>query len=139
MTEERGQTTILVVGLVLLVFAVTGLAVDGTRAFLFRRTLQSVVDSSAVAAASEISASKYYASGGQDLQLDPARATETARRWLTRRGSNLVIGVRANADEVHILARGVVHPSFLALIGIRSIPVAVEAAARPLPGAAPGG
>jgi uncharacterized membrane protein len=52
---EHGQTTVLVVGLALVVFAVTGLAVDGTRAFLLRRTLQNVADASAVAAAGEIS------------------------------------------------------------------------------------
>jgi uncharacterized membrane protein len=139
MTDQRGQTTILVVGLVLVVFAVTGLAVDGTRAFLFRRTLQSVADSAAVAAASEISTTRYYVSGGQDVQLDPSQASETARHWLDRRGLHLAIGVRANAGGVHVVARGALHASFLALIGIRSIPVVVEAAARPMPGAAPGG
>jgi Putative Flp pilus-assembly TadE/G-like len=86
---EQGQTTILVVGLALVVFAVAGLAVEGTRAFLFRRTMQNIADSSVLAAAGEIDQSRYYASGGRVLRLDPTQADETARQWLNRRGIDL--------------------------------------------------
>jgi uncharacterized membrane protein len=135
--RERGQTTILVVGLVLVVFAVTGLAVDGTRAFLFRRTLQSVADTSAIAAAGDISRASYYASGGRNLRLDAQRANATARHWLTRRGIHLAITVQTDGDQVHVVARGEVTPSFLSLIGIGPIPVVAEASARPVAGAPP--
>ncbi|MEA2505658.1 MAG: hypothetical protein QOH48_276 [Actinomycetota bacterium] len=134
---EQGQTTILVVGLALVVFAVTGLAVDGTRAFLFRRTLQNIADSSVLAAAADIDQSRYYASGGRVLQLDPTRADETARQWLNRRGIDLGVSVDANEDGVHVTARGALDSTFLALVGIDRIPVEVNAAARPLPGRVP--
>lgn len=135
--RERGQTTILVIGLVLVVFAVTGLAVDGTRAFLFRRTLQSVADTSAIAAAGDISRVSYYASEGRDLRLDAQRANETARRWLTRRGMHLAITVQSDANQVHVVARGALSPTFLSLLGIGPIPVVAEASARPMAGAPP--
>jgi uncharacterized membrane protein len=134
---EPGQTTVLVVGLVLVVFAVTGLAVDATRAFLFRRTLQNVADGSAVAAAGEISRATYYASGGRDLRLDPQQADDTARRWLSRRGLDLDVDVDTDGNQVHVIARGWVSSTFLSLVGVHRIPVAAEAVARPVGGAAP--
>jgi hypothetical protein len=136
---EEGQTTILVLGLAMVVFAVSGLAIDGTRAFLFRRTLQNIADSSVVAAAGEISQKRYYASGGNDLGLDPGQANRTAREWLTRRGIRLAIRVRATQDGVSVTARAALPSTFLGLIGIHRLPVEVEAAARPLGGRAPAG
>ncbi|MDP9225639.1 MAG: pilus assembly protein TadG-related protein [Actinomycetota bacterium] len=114
-----------------------GLAVDGTRAFLFRQTLQNVADASAVAAAGEISRAAYYSSGGRDLRLDPGEARRTAMRWLARPGIRLEISVVAGSSSVHVVARGAISPTFLAMIGVRRIPVAVEAAARPLGGGTP--
>lgn len=134
---EEGQTTILVVGLAIVVFAVAGLAVDGTRAFLFRRTLQNVADSSVLAAAGDISQARYYASGGRVVQLDPTQAHETAAQWLSRRESGLQVSIHTDQNGVSVIARGALHSTFLALIGIDSIPVEVNAAARPLAGPPP--
>lgn len=118
-------------------FAVTGLAVDGTRAFLFRRTLQSVADSSALAAAGEVSRVRYYASAGRDLRLAPLRASEIARQWLTRRGIHMAVEIQSDQDHIRVVARAALRPTFLSLVGIKTIPVAVEASARPVPGALP--
>jgi uncharacterized membrane protein len=135
--DERGQTTILVVGLTLVVFAVAGLAVDGTRAFLFRRTLQNIADASVVAAAGEINETSYYVSGGRELQLDPARADRTARQWLAQRGIPLGFNVQVDPNGVTVTARGELKSTFLSLVGIDRIPVSVEASARPIGGSAP--
>jgi uncharacterized membrane protein len=134
---DNGQTTVLVLGLTMVVLAVTGLAVDGTRAFLFHRTLQSVADASAVAAAGEIDRTAYYTSGGRDLLLDTRQANETARTWLAKRGFDLDVDVQTNANEIHVIARGSLSSTFLALVGVRRIPVVAEAVARPVAGAAP--
>jgi hypothetical protein len=135
--NERGQTTVLVLGLTMVVLAVTGLAVDGTRAFLFRRTLQSVADASAVAAAGSIDRTAYYMSGGRDLVLDTRRADDTARFWLAKRGFDLDVNVQTNANEIQVTARGSLSSTFLSLVGVRRIPVTAEAVARPVAGAAP--
>jgi Putative Flp pilus-assembly TadE/G-like len=135
--DERGQTTVLVFGLTMVVLAVTGVAVDGTRAFLFRRTLQSVADASALAAAGKIDRTAYYVSGGRDLVLDTRQADDTARSWLAKRGFALVVNVRTNTNEIQVTARGSLSSTFLSLLGVRRIPVTAEAVARPVAGAAP--
>jgi uncharacterized membrane protein len=134
---EQGQTTVLVVGLAIVVFAVCGLAVDGTRAFLFRRTLQNIADSSVIAAAGEISRARYYESGGRDLELDPVEANRTARKWLAQRGVPLAVNVQANERGVTVTARAALEPTLLGIIGIDRIPVEVQAVAQPVEGDPP--
>jgi uncharacterized membrane protein len=134
---QRGQTTVLVVGLTLVVLAVTGLTVDGTRAFLFRRTLQSVADASALAAAGRIDRTAYYTSGGRDLLLDRRQADDTARSWLSRKGIDLSVDVQTGGNQVHVIARGSLTSTFLSLLGVRRIPVVAEAVARPVGGSVP--
>ena len=43
--SERGQVTVMALGLALMSLVMAGLAVDGTKAFLLRRTLQNAADS----------------------------------------------------------------------------------------------
>ena len=52
--RERGQASVLLVGVVLLGLAFAGLAVDGTRLFTARRDLHNIADSAALAGASAI-------------------------------------------------------------------------------------
>ena len=132
---DEGQVTVLVVGLSLVAFAVAGLAIDGTRAFLARRTLQNAADSSALAGASEIDQRAYYLSGGRIVELQPASAREVAARWLSRRGVTARAVVAADERAVRVRLADEVETSFLGLVGIRRIPVGAEAIAEPLPGA----
>lgn len=135
--DERGQAAVLVLGLVLVAFAVAGLAVDGTRAFLARRTLQNAADASALAGASELDQSTLYESGGLTVALDPASARREAARWLATRSLPARAGIAADANEVRVVLRDSLPTTFLALVGIGSIPVAAEASAQPVAGRAP--
>ncbi len=128
---EQGQVTVLILGLALVVFAVSGLAVDGTRAFLFRRTLQNSADAASLAAASELDEREFYASAGRVRALDADDAERAAHRWLSLRGLGARSDVRVEGDRVIIVLRDEVPTSFLALVGIDHIPVAVLAAAEP--------
>lgn len=134
--EERGQVTVLVLGLALVVFAVAGLAVDGTRAFLLRRTLQNAADSAALAAASTLDPSAYYSTGGGDVTLDARAARAQAAATLAQRGVGARSGVEIGATTVRIVLRDQVPTTFLRLIGVSQLPVAVEATAEPIAGAA---
>lgn len=134
---ERGQASVLVIGLVLVTFAAAGIATDGTRAFLLRRTLQNSADSASLAGASTIDRMTYYASGGRSVRLDPATAKETAMRMLGRRGLEVMADVTVSSTRVAVILRGRVETGFLGLLGIDSLPVVVEAVARPV--TAPGG
>jgi Flp pilus assembly protein TadG len=132
--DQRGQAAVLVIGLALVTFMVAGLAVDGTRAFIYRRTLQNAADGAALAAASEIDKNRYYSSGGKRVILDGRAARETAIRLLSRRGLDVRASVVAGSDSVELVVRGEIPTMFLALAGIREVPVAVAARAEPFAG-----
>ena len=132
--NERGQTTVLVLGMALLAFAVAGLAVDGTRAWLYRRTLQNAADAAALAGAAELDRAAYYSSGGEELTLDEDASETVATRWLSERVVDARAAVDASPERVVVEMRGAVPTTFLSLAGIRSIEVAVRADAAPVPG-----
>jgi Flp pilus assembly protein TadG len=131
---ERGQVTVMALGLALVAFAVAGLATDGTRAFLARRALQNAADSAALAAASELDTDAYYESGGSQAVLDPARARGVALEWLGRRGLDARPAIAATSSHVTVSLRDSVRTAFLGLVGIERIPVAAVATARPFSG-----
>jgi uncharacterized membrane protein len=129
--SERGQATILVLGMTMVVFGVVGLAVDGTKAFIFRRTLQSAADAAALAGGGELDTTRYYSTRGRTVRLDPRAADAAARRWLALRGLEAGTAVQASEERVTVTLRGQVETSFLRIIGLSRIPVAVEAASSP--------
>ena len=129
--DERGQITILVVGMVMIVFSVIGLTVDGTRAFLHRRTLQSAADAAALAGASELDRDRYYVSRGRAIQIDPDAARRAARRWLDLRSLPAEAGISASASRVTVTLRSEISTLFLRLVGVTRVPVAAEAASAP--------
>jgi uncharacterized membrane protein len=129
--DERGQTTVLVVGMSMVVFAVAGLAVDGTKAFLMRRTLQSAADAAALAGAGELDQGLLYSSGGRRLRLDPLSARLTAIRFLELRGLPGRADVSTTGERVVVRLRSEVSTSFLRIIGVGKLPVAVEAGSAP--------
>lgn len=129
--REEGQATILVLGLTMVVLGVLGITVDGTKAFIHRRTLQSVADAAALAGASELDAGRYYSSKGRVLQLDPSAARSAALRWLALRGVPSRTSVRVEGNSVVVTLRGTVPTLFLRIVGLQEVPVAVEAASAP--------
>lgn len=131
---DHGYASLLVLGMTLIAIGVAGLAIDGTRAFLFRRSLQNAADSAALAGASEIDRAAYYASGGSKVDLDPEAAQSSASEWLVRRGLPSDAQISAQADGVRVVLRGEVDTTFLRVIGIGRVPVAVESVARPISG-----
>ena len=132
--NERGQTTVLVLGMALVAFAVAGLAVDGTRAWLFRRTLQNAADAAALAGAGELDRGAYYRSGGEGIQLEERVSERTAAQWLATRPLDAQAAVHATAARVTVELRGSVQTTFLSLAGIDSIAVGVRADAAPIAG-----
>jgi Flp pilus assembly protein TadG len=133
--SERGQVTVLVLGLALVAFAVAGVAIDGTRAFLFRRALQDVADAAVLAGAGEIDTSTYYRTGGREVIIDAAAARNEVAKILALRGLDAQTSVVADSDAVSVIVRGEVSTTFLGVVGIEKIPVATEARAAPFEGA----
>ena len=69
---QRGQVTLLGLGLVVVVVFVGGMALDLARAFSERRALAEMADAAAAAGANGIDVVSYRQSG--ELSLDPALA-----------------------------------------------------------------
>jgi Flp pilus assembly protein TadG len=130
---DEGQVSVLALGLAVISFAVAGLATDGTRAFLHRRMLQNAADSSVLAAASELDATTYYSSGGRRVVLDELAAQRVAAGWLARRGLRVRASVTVTRSGVTVALRDEIATTFLGLVGIRAVPVAVAASAEPRP------
>ena len=135
--SQSGQATVLVLGLAIVVFAVTGLAVDGTRAFIARLTLQNAADAAALAGAGELDVGDFYSSGGRELRLDGRGARALAYRYLDARGFAGEAAVDADETAVTVVLRDEVATSFLGLVGVDALPVAADARAEPVPGEGP--
>lgn len=125
---------VLTLGMVVVCFAVAGLAVDGTRVFLARRTLQNVADAAALAGASEVDQGGLYRSGGRVIDLDPDEAERQARLVLVKRGIPVMSSVSAGPEGVRVEVRESLPTSFLGLVGISHIQVGAVAEAAPLAG-----
>lgn len=132
--KERGQVTVLALGLVILTFAVSGLAVDGTRAFLLRRTLQNAADAASLAGTGELNAGTYYGTGGKSLLLDPEASRRTALDLLRSRGIGAEARIQATTASVVVTLRSEATTMFLRLVGVDSIPVSARSRSAPVPG-----
>ena len=130
--EEDGYASLLVLGFTMIAIAVAGLTIDGTRAFLFRRSLQNAADAAALAGASEVDRQTYYRSAGRQVILDPSAAEARSRHWLGLRGLDADATIAASDDRVTVVLRGSVDTTFLRVIGISTLPVGVESLARPM-------
>lgn len=128
--DERGQVTIFVVGMMLVCFSIAGIAFDGTRAFLYRRTLQSAADAAVLDAAMTLDTAAIYETG--KVQLDPDAARASLIGSLRDRGIASSGSISISEDRVRVVLREELHTSFLGLVGIASIPVAVEAVSEPV-------
>ena len=129
---EEGQAALLVIGMLLVAFAVAGVAVDIARAGLLRRTLQSSADAAASVAASELDRERYYASGGVEESLDPERARSRALITLRGRPDVRPVAITATTGEVRVSVAGRVRTSLLRVIGIRQLTVTARAVAEPV-------
>lgn len=133
--DERGHVTVMILGFLVVLMGVLGIALDGTKAFIHRRTLQNAADAAALAAAGELNVRAYYVSGGETVKLDLDGARERASEWLSARGITAVAHISVDRGTVAIVLRDSVPSGFLRIVGVQGIPVAVEAVAEPLPGA----
>lgn len=106
MRSERGSVTLWMVGLVMVVLAVGGVALDLWRGLAAYRQLTSIVDAAAVAAGSGIDEETWRFEGR--LELDPARVEERVRGSVAAQdhGLDLVVTVSTAGDGSTAEVRG---------------------------------
>lgn len=129
--RQNGQVTVLALGLCLVCIAVSGLAVDGARTWIHKRTLQSAADSAALSGAGGLNVARFYGNGGGSAVLDPRRVESRASQLLRQRGLRATVRVAVVSDGVRVWLGSEVETTFLSLVGIGSVPVTAEAVARP--------
>jgi Putative Flp pilus-assembly TadE/G-like len=109
---ERGQTTLLVVGLTIVAIMLVAVVVDASAAYLRRAALDSLADGAALAAADGVQGRAVYEGGlGKHADIDPQVAREYVAEYLeatgaARRYPGLSYQVETGTDrvEVHVAA-----------------------------------
>jgi Flp pilus assembly protein TadG len=81
--DERGQTTLLLVGLGIVLLLLVGVTIDASAAYLRRQGLANLADGAALAAADGVQGRQVYEGGlGDTALVDPAVAREYVAAYL---------------------------------------------------------
>ena len=136
MSGERGQASVLLVGVLMIGLMFVGLAVDGARMFTARRDLQNVADSAALAGASSLDESRYRESAGLDVRLDSVLARGAVDEVLAASSlpATARVTVVVTADRVNVRIDRPVHPLFLGVVGLGPEQIGAHASASPQTG-----
>ena len=137
--RERGQAAVVVLGALIVLLALMGLAVDATRFLVARRDLHNAADSAALAGAQALAEEWIYSPDRAKLPvLDPGSARSQALASLAAASpEGIHVEVEATRDGVRVRLRQQVPTFFLRLIGIPSESIGAEALARPRAGPVP--
>jgi len=104
--DERGQTTLLIVGLTVVAILMVAVVVDASAAYLRRAGLDSLADGAALAAADGVRGGQVYDGGlGRRAKIDPSVARRYAADYLAASGAagrypGLSYRVDAGTDRV---------------------------------------
>jgi uncharacterized membrane protein len=104
--DQRGQTSLLIIGFFLVTLLVVGVTVDASAAYLRRQSLDNLADSAALAAADRLEADRAYTGDlGGPLTVDTAAARGYVLGYLDSVGArgdfrDLTVDVRASGDAV---------------------------------------
>jgi uncharacterized membrane protein len=121
-------------GLLLVVCAVSGVAVDMTRLFLARRSLQSVADAASLHGAAMLDREALYRSSGTRVRILPTAARRAALRTIELRALPAEAVVSVRDDRVTVALRATISTTLLGMIGIETLPVAVVSTSAPVEG-----
>src|SRR5436190_12775106 len=83
---QQGQAIMWVAVMLPFFLAIVGLAIDGGIAFAARREAQNAADAAARAGAMQVNITRYRATAGTWVELDPAAARDAAAGYLAAQG-----------------------------------------------------
>lgn len=131
--KERGSITLWMVGLVLVVFAVGGIALDLWRGLAAHRFVASTVDAAAVAAGSAIDEDRWRLDG--TLALDPVLVQESVAVAVEAQTSGLTLELSVvtapDGSEASIEAGTTVNLTLLGILVDGDLDVSARATAEP--------
>ena len=110
--DERGQTTLLIIGFAIVAIMMVAVVVDASAAYLRRTGLDSLADAAALSAADGVQGRQVYEGGlGKRAEIDPMVARRYVAQYLrdtgaSRRYPGLTYDVDATTDRVvvHVAA-----------------------------------
>jgi uncharacterized membrane protein len=102
--RERGQVSLLIIGFATILLALVAVVVDASQVVLLRRSLASVADGAALAAAQSLAERALYAGEAVDaLPIDPRRARQEVVSYLDATGMPLtLVDVSIDGDKVTV-------------------------------------
>ncbi|MEX0864633.1 MAG: pilus assembly protein TadG-related protein [Acidimicrobiia bacterium] len=130
MSDDRGSTTIWMLGLSLLLLLFGGLALDYWRGLALQRELAAVADSAAIAGASGIDEVLYRTTG--ELALDPGRARDLAMASIAFQGvttTSTEIVVAPDGSSVSVAVQAALELGLLGVFVDDDEPLTVAASA----------
>ena len=134
MRGERGSITLWMIGLVMVVFAVGGIAVDLWRGLAAHRQLATSVDAAAIAAASGIDENTWRLEGA--LVLDPIRVEESVAQVMVAQEAAMPmaweVSTAADGSEATVVASTTVELTLLRLLTEGTLDLTAEATAEPV-------
>jgi uncharacterized membrane protein len=97
---EKGQITLLVIGFAVILLALIAVVVDASQVVLLRRSLSSLADGAALAAAQSLAEDALYSGRAvETLPLDPAGARSVVVAYLSQAGADVTLVDVAVADD----------------------------------------
>ncbi|SDU58324.1 pilus assembly protein TadG-related protein [Jiangella alkaliphila] len=133
MRSERGAISAMVVTLIVMLFMLAGLVIDGGLAINARQRLFDDAEQAARAAADQIDIDALRETG--QVVLLEAEARQAAVDYMTARGYPAgQVTVQVNGDEVFVHAEDTVSTSLLQLIFIDDFSIEGQATSRPAVG-----
>lgn len=134
MRDDRGSTTIWMLGLSVLLLLFGGLALDYWRGLALQRELAAIADSAAIAGASGIDEVRYRATG--ELVLDPGRARDLALASIAFQGvtpTSTEIVVAPDGSTVSVAVQAALELGLLGVFVDDDEPLTVGASAVAAP------
>lgn len=131
---QHGQTSLLIIGLAVVVLLMVAVVVDASAAYLRRQALDSLADGAALAAADGIQGEQVYLGGLEErASIDPAVAEALVADYLRQSGAGgrypgLTYSVRTQTDRVVVRLGAPLDLPFR-LPGVSAEPVVTSTAA----------
>jgi hypothetical protein len=120
--SEQGSVSLFLVVLLLAVFAVFGLVVDGGARLDAQRRATDQAEQAARAAAQAVNPTSLR-NGTGTVTLDPVAARTAAARYLAAVGNITLTDVHVTGDTVTLRVTATVQPAVLSIIGLHTITV----------------
>lgn len=133
--SERGAISAMLVTLIVMLFVLAGLVVDGGFAINARQKIYDDAEQAARAAANQIDIETLRATG--EIVILEGQARQKAQEYMSARGyppSQVQVSVDDVAGEVTVVARDTVNTTLLQLIFISDFDVEGQATSRPAVG-----